>query len=569
MNTNGANSDVSIVFQEGDHMEAVKKRILLLLSLSLCLLLLSGCSFSDLMSWGTGVKQDPDYQIWEKLSENGKLDQDGKYTADAIHVTFAESSFFDTKYYRDPEMKDELSVDGCYLLPGDLIFCSATVKNDVISYYGFDHLDVIEYSANNVRGKKLDWKYQSSNTVLMIPFDYKGTEVSIEPIGQYKLITVQLEQPKMGGHVIYSVNGQELTGETADLYRGAKVKGVLEADTGWEPQLNKNPVYTVTKEENQIVTFEGKQANDFFIETESHKPLLRLESNKNLKSCRMTIDADGYSAKDLTAGNGGLIIDNQRIGTGNGIKVSFNHFDLENDKNAVRLTVIKRTENTEYREIHYANETNSNIQIYFEYEVTYTNISLVADAVNTMEFTSIANDAVVIDARFCDVVPDNKGKNTPLVTGALGTNDRQIEVKISPKDGYVMTGSFVNDGVYLRRMRFDEFDRFVNEVLQNQLKKLCIITLDTNDPYGNVIYKKDGQEVSGKVEIMEGNSITICYTLKDEKQEINEERNIFDQINIFDGERWAKFEKNITIDRSMDGQTLTRESFIKLREKVN
>ena len=550
-------------------MEALRKRILLILSLALCLLLLSGCSFSDLMSWGTGVKQDPDYQTWEKLSENGKLDKDGKYTADAVHVTFAESSFFDMKYYRDPEMKEELSVDACYLLPGDLIYCSATVRGDAVNYYAFDHLDVIEYSADNTRGKRLDWKYQNNGSILMIPFDYKGIEVSIEPIGQYKLITVHLEQPQMGGHVIYSFNGQELTGETADLYRGAKVKGALEADTGWEPQLNKNPVYTVTEEENQTVTFEGKRANDFFIEAESHKPLLRLEANRNLKSCRLTIEADGYTAKDLTAGNGGLIFENQKIGTGSGIKVSFNHFDLENGKNAVRLTVVKKTENTEYKEIHYANEASSTILVNFEYEVTYSNVSLVAEAVNVMEFPSITNDAVVIEARFCDLVLDNKEMNAPLVAGDLGTNDRQIEVRITPNNEYVMIGSFVNDGIYLRRMRFDEYERFVNEALQNQLKKNCVITLDSNDPYGNVIFKIDGQEVSGKVEILEGRNITISYTLTDEKYEINEDRSIFDQINVFDGERFAKYEKTITVDRSMDGQTLTRESFIKLREKVN
>ncbi len=550
-------------------MKALRKRILLALSLALCLLLLSGCSFSDLMSWGTGVKQDPDYQTWEKLSENGKLDKDGKYTADAVHVTFAKSSFFDMKYYRDPEMKDELSVDSCYLLPGDLIYCTATVRGDAENYYSFDHLDVIEYSADNIRGKKLDWKYQNNGSALMIPFDYKGIEVSIEPIGQYKLITVQLEQPRIGGHVTYSFNGQELTGETADLYRGAKVKGALEADTGWEPQLNKDPVYTVTEEENQIVTFEGKRANDFFVEAENHKPLLKLEANRNLKSCRMTIEADGYTAKDLTAGNGGLLFENQRIGTGNGIKVSFNHFDLEDGKNAVRVSVVKKTDNTEYKEIHYANENNSSIQIDFEYEVTYMNVSLNVEAVNAMGFPSITDEAVTIDARFCDLTLDNKERNTPLVAGDLGTNDRQIEVRISPNSGYVMTGSFVNDGIYLRRMRFDEYDRFVKEALQNQLKKICSITLDTNDPYGSVVYKIDGQEVSGKVEIVEGRSITISYTLTDDKFEIDEDRNIFDQISFWDGERFSRYEKAIAVDRSMDGQTLTRESFIKLREKVN
>ena len=86
------------------------KRIILAFLSVICLFLLSGCSFSDLMSWSTGVKEDPDYQTWEKLSEKGKLDEEGKYTSDAVHVTFAENSFLEVHYYKDPEMKDEITL---------------------------------------------------------------------------------------------------------------------------------------------------------------------------------------------------------------------------------------------------------------------------------------------------------------------------------------------------------------------------------------------------------------------------------------------------------------------------
>lgn len=537
------------------------KKLLLAMIVAASMLVLSGCSFSDLMSWGTGVKQDPDYQTWEKLSEKGKLDQDGKYTADAVHVTFATSSFFDMKYYKDPEMEDELPSDNCYLLPGDMIYCSARVRNDVANYYVFDHLDVIEYQENNLRGQRLDWKYPGDPAVLMIPFDYKGTEVSIEPIGHYKLITVRLEQPAFGGHVSYKVNGQELTGETAELYRGAKINGYLDADPGWELSLNMNPVYIVTDEENQIVTFEGNRADSFFMESADHKPTLRFEVNRNLKSCRTTIEADGYSAKGLAAGNGGVVVDNQKVGTGKEVSVSFSHFDLEKGKNAVRLTVLKKTDNTEYKEIYYANENNSTVRISFEYEVTYKSVSVVAEAVTVTEIPAVDSRNADVAAYFCDLELDNPAKNTPLVAGSLGTNDRQIEVRITPDDGFVMTGSFVSDGVYLRKMRFDEYGRFVREALDKQLKKTCKIQLKDGDMYGSAAYRVDGQEVSGSVELMEGQSITIVYTLKNKDYEIRNDRNLFDRINIFDGDRWTRYEKTIPVDRSMDGQTLSRESF--------
>ena len=543
-------------------MSRTMKKILLALMAVTFLFLLSACSFSGLMSWGTGIKQDPDYQTWEKLSEKGKLDQNGKYTADAVHVTFAKSSFFDMKYFRDPEMKEELPAEGCYLLPGDLIYSTASIRDDAANYYAFDHLEVIEYTAENVRGAKLEWNYQNDVTTLLIPYDYKGSEVSVEPVGRYKLITVQLEQPAIGGCVHYSANGQELIGETTDLYRGAKITGTLEADTGWEAQLNIDNSYIVTDEQNQIVTFEGKRANEFFTESDSHKPLLKIELNRNLKSCRMTIEADGYTAKDITAGNGGIYKENQQIGTKDGILITVNHFDPENGKNAIRLTVIKKTDNAEYKEIHYINEAINTARIDFEYKVTYKNITLTAEAVTAMEFQPVADDNADIIAKFSDLTLDNKEKNIPLTSGILATNDRQIDVQIIPHDKYQMIGSFTSEGIYLRRMRFDEYDRFVKEALQNQLKKICTINLDTSDPYGTVIYKIDGKDVSGAVEILEGRNITINYTLNNDKYDIQENRNILDQINIFDGERFAKYEKTITVDRSMDGQTLNREFFM-------
>ena len=99
----------------------VKKVFLVVLAIG-CLLLLSGCSFSDLMSKGTGIAKDPDYQTWEKLTETGKLNEEGKYTSDAVHVTFASNSFLDVHYYKDQEHQNEFDGASAYLLPGDMIY---------------------------------------------------------------------------------------------------------------------------------------------------------------------------------------------------------------------------------------------------------------------------------------------------------------------------------------------------------------------------------------------------------------------------------------------------------------
>ena len=162
----------------------VWKKLLLVVCIASCLFLLSGCSFSDLMSWGTGVKGDPDYQTWEKLSESGKLDSEGKYAATAVHVTFSKNNFLDIHYFSNSDMTEEIPDTGCYLLPGDIIYYSVDTVRGSENIYYFDRLDIIEYDSDNNRGSALNWLITDSSS-LLIPYDYKGTEVSIEPAGHF------------------------------------------------------------------------------------------------------------------------------------------------------------------------------------------------------------------------------------------------------------------------------------------------------------------------------------------------------------------------------------------------
>ena len=124
-------------------METRRKQFFLVFALLLCVFLLTGCSFSDLMSRGTGISNDPDYKMWARLSGNGQLDENGEFATEPVHVSFAENGLLDIKYYSDSELQNEISTENCNLLPGDLIFASATVTGDAARYYAFDHLDVI------------------------------------------------------------------------------------------------------------------------------------------------------------------------------------------------------------------------------------------------------------------------------------------------------------------------------------------------------------------------------------------------------------------------------------------
>ena len=140
---------------------------------------------------------------------------------------------------------------------------------------------------------------------------------------------------------------------------------------------------------------------------------------------------------------------------------------------------------------------------------------------------------------------------------------------ITAKEGYKLDGPFLQNDYYWRRMRFDEYPRFVQEVLDNQVKKYCRVNLVTKDDYGIVEYRVGDKTYSGESELLEGTDVVLVYTLQNQDYEIAEDRNIFDQVNILDATRFSKYEKPFRIERKDDGKSISREDKITVRKKVN
>lgn len=193
---------------------------MLSLILSVCVILLSGCSFSDMMSWGTGVRKDPDYQTWEKLSEKGKLDTEGRYAANAIHVTFAVNSYLEMHYYADPEKQNELPFENCYLLPGDSIYYSVEQAHTHDDVYVFDRLNIVSYDPDGSRIGYLSWPVKNDDRSVMIPYDYTGTEIAIEPSGHFgkrELILRDIVGEETAADGTWKVNSERVTAGTREI----------------------------------------------------------------------------------------------------------------------------------------------------------------------------------------------------------------------------------------------------------------------------------------------------------------------------------------------------------------
>ena len=799
----------------------MKKGLLILLAV-ICLFALSGCSFSDLMSKGTGIASDPDFQTWEKLSKNGKLDENGKYTPNAIHVSFAGNNFLNVHYYRDMEKKVEFKDGAAYLFPGDKIYASVKVQDSAEGIYLFDTLKAFEYSKENARGKELFWPFASDISCLTIPADYLGTEIAIEPIGHFgersitlndylpdntkaggkwlindkeqtsgtillnpvdtynieykydrdkyylinsapkawksddasgivvfelsgaktgeekyevglgryltaeigvsdgmvvtysigdsepvdmgwsknckipklkedssftvytttnkaitcsekatiekpveedikgtkcyahvvklgdenkfvfipseyqtnhgilkfiyngkvitertvltsgydieveaieteegywfpdngkkitvngvrtgdelrkihfypqKTVSVLLDKPLIGGEVKYYANGQELTGQFAQLLCGTKITAETIAQNGWEAQISSDDEYIVTESNNQTISFNDKSVNDFFSQMESFKPILKVRGNGNLgANCKVDISAKGYKTPTDTIAKDINIVSEKGIGTDENVRFKFSSMDFGSENNAVMVFVKKRiANNLEYIEIHYVDKANGTAEIAFDNEKQYKEVNVELKAIKGEYFQPEKCEKAEIETYFADIVSDGTIRDELLTADTFIHDDRKISVKIKPVDGYTMIGADTENGIYKKKEIFyRDYKNQIHSVIQNQIKKACHFILNTEDELGKVEYRIDGQIKSGEIDTVVGKKLSIHYQITDDHYIIDYEKvdiwgAMFGWTGVVNNDKSCTIEIEITED--MNDKTISRGDYIKV-----
>lgn len=184
----------------------------------------------------TEIQQNTDYQQYQEFSENGKLSEDGVYqdedynaekaaNADKegkIHVTFAENSHLEIRYFSDKELTVPLEND-CYLEPGAFIYASEPVCNNTnIATYAFDTFRIGEYDIKGERVDSYPAKYSEANVVCQLPADDSVRELSIEPLGKYVNRRFQLRASLDNGNQSITggkwfVNDQQQMGDVVEL----------------------------------------------------------------------------------------------------------------------------------------------------------------------------------------------------------------------------------------------------------------------------------------------------------------------------------------------------------------
>lgn len=184
------------------------KKVPILLAI-VTVLSLTGCSFVEdkvesYVLQDSGILDDINYQKYQQYSEEGLLDTDGYFVdlveeavpiLGTIHVTFASNNNLQIHYYTDAEHRQPLDTSGCYLEPGDTVYADAAVAEDVLSStYHFSGFTVYEYGEEGKRKVSVSVQMEENENgyVLHIPADFSGSDLSVEPFGEYEQRVIKL-----------------------------------------------------------------------------------------------------------------------------------------------------------------------------------------------------------------------------------------------------------------------------------------------------------------------------------------------------------------------------------------
>ena len=384
-----------------------------------------------------------------------------------------------------------------------------------------------------------------------------------------KTVSVLLDKPLAGGEIKYYANGQELTGQSAQLLCGTKITAQTIAQNGWEAQIESDDEYIVTESNNQTISFNGKNVNDFFRQMESFKPILKVRGNGNLgTNCKVDITAKGYEttgaiAKDIN------IVTEKGVGTDENVRFKFSSMDFDAENNAVMVFVKKKTaDNLEYIEIHYVETANGTAEIAFDNEKQYKEVNVELKAIKGEYFQPEKCEKAEIETYFADIVSDGTIRDELLTADTFIHDDRKISVKIKPVDGYTMIGADTENGIYKKKEIFyRDYKNQIHSVIQNQIKKACHFILNTEDELGKVEYRIDGQIKSGEIDTVVGKKLSIHYQITDDHYIIDYEKvdiwgAMFGWTGVVNNDKSCTIEIEITED--MNDKTISRGDYIKV-----
>ena len=197
--------------------------------------------------------------------------------------------------------------------PGECVYADIKVSNDVYSsMYEFDSFNVCEYDSEGKRTVVDKWEQSVSTTdkgylaEIKIPTDYEGSEVSIEPLGKYRLRQITLndyyvdetdkEYPLDGTWII---DDEVCTDNVAEISAISSYIISYEYDSDEYFYSSSTPECYYNNNEDGIVIFNQREATD---KTEDYTVELRKYINVSpVSGVDRVVAIDGGSMQTVKA----------------------------------------------------------------------------------------------------------------------------------------------------------------------------------------------------------------------------------------------------------------------------
>lgn len=413
-----------------------------------------------------------------------------------------------------------------------------------------------------------NWWLSGENNYIVVS-DEETTRQQLNNIHFTEMLSAQvnLPQPSWGGTIIYkNEDGSRIYGSSINTLSGTVITMEFLPWEGWMNQYTNGEKYTVTEEKTQTINVNGVSIDQVFKEDDDHKPNLTIILEESVgENMQFSFTASGLYKEDYQYVDGWFrsdykIVKDKQIGTDKPIEITMGNRAIPSGQ-AVRIEIEKKdTKGNVYKETRYYDsltEAIPAINIYSSYEAS----------VSTIWYKSMTISIGVVDIEKFTLPPtiehasisvfDIDG-NRRIFSGDLIEPGRKVIVKITPDTGYYVTGRDVTNDVYQDTMKYSDYLKNIESIISNHpVKKYLIVTLDTSDSYATYTYKIDKKVVSGTIYVREGTEITLEYVITDSEHTLTESAGGFFGI----GASNTEVTKELTVDLSMDGTTLTRTSF--------
>ena len=384
-------------------------------------------------------------------------------------------------------------------------------------------------------------------------------------------VTVSLEQPDYGGKVYYSVDGNRIYTKTYSTFSGTEIKMEFKPWPGWV--LNDNAhdedVYVVNDNKSQTVKGPGYNIDSVFSEAPNHKPNLTVTLNKSVGNMTFSVSASGCNADSRVYDPGFVegifsgsmdIVDKQPIGTECPIRIIIGNRALEPNKAVKFVTVKTDTTGNELSETRYVTDLSAWLDpfhIYAPYELGQSEQYFEAIHIS-ISVVDISSFSMPTTPNHSAITVRNMLTNKLMSGGELIEESEKVTVSISPEYGYYITGKNVTGDYYQQTMKYSDYLEDISGIIkEHPAEKYLSVTLDSSDAFATYTYKLNGDEVSGRINVKNGQEISLTYKITDSEHKLAEGAG-----GVFGiGASYTDVTKKISISPEMDGKIITKDDF--------